>query len=158
MIQELFVLNVSQECFVLAIQLCLTLWGLQSARLLCPWNFPGKNTGVGCISLLQGILLTQGSNPVSCIAGRFFIICATRETRKHIKNTTEPHPNPLTQAAGAQESESPLILRWILAAHSSFQTIHLEFPWLFISLLVSLLLECVIATLNNSFQHSPNVF
>ena len=31
--------------------------------LLCPWNFPGKNTGVGCHSLLQGIFLTQGLNP-----------------------------------------------------------------------------------------------
>ena len=70
----------------------------------------------------------------------------------------EPHPNPLTQAAGAQESESPLIPRWALAARSSFQTLHLEFPWLLVFLLVSLLLECVIATLNNSFQHSPNVF
>ena len=27
------------------------------------WNFPGKNTGVGCYFLLQGIFLTQGSNP-----------------------------------------------------------------------------------------------
>ena len=32
-------------------------------QLLCPWNFPGKNTGVGCYSLLQGIFLTQESNP-----------------------------------------------------------------------------------------------
>ena len=31
--------------------------------LLCPWNSPGKNTGVDCHSLLQGIFLTQGSNP-----------------------------------------------------------------------------------------------
>ena len=37
--------------------------GLQPPRLHCPWNFPGKNTGVGCHFLLQGILLTQGSNP-----------------------------------------------------------------------------------------------
>ena len=29
----------------------------------CPWDFPGKNTGVGCHFLLQGIFLTQGSNP-----------------------------------------------------------------------------------------------
>ena len=27
--------------------------------LLCPWNFPGKNTGVGCHFLLQGIFLMQ---------------------------------------------------------------------------------------------------
>ena len=33
------------------------------ARLLCPWDFPGKNTGVGCHTFLQGIFLTQGSNP-----------------------------------------------------------------------------------------------
>ena len=36
--------------------------GLLSTRLLCPWDFPGKSTGVGCHFLLQGIFLTQGSN------------------------------------------------------------------------------------------------
>ena len=36
---------------------------LTPTRLLCPWDFPGKNTGVGCLFLLQGIFLTQGSNP-----------------------------------------------------------------------------------------------
>ena len=42
-----------------------SLWhhGLQPARLLCPWNSPGRNTGVGSHSLLQGIFPTQGSNP-----------------------------------------------------------------------------------------------
>ena len=41
-----------------------SLWphGLQPARVFCPWNFPGKNTGMGCHFLLQGIFLTQGSN------------------------------------------------------------------------------------------------
>ena len=37
--------------------------GLQPKRLLFPWNFLGKNTGVGCHLLLQGIFPTQGSNP-----------------------------------------------------------------------------------------------
>ena len=32
-------------------------------RLLRPWDFPGKNTGVGCHFLLQRIFPTQGSNP-----------------------------------------------------------------------------------------------
>ena len=36
--------------------------GLLPARLLCPWHFPGKNTGVGCHFPLHGIILTQGSN------------------------------------------------------------------------------------------------
>ena len=34
----------------------------QPARLLCPWNLPGKNIGVGSHSLLQGIFLTRGLN------------------------------------------------------------------------------------------------
>ena len=36
--------------------------GVQPSRLLCPWDSPGKNTGVGCHFLLQGIFSTQGSN------------------------------------------------------------------------------------------------
>ena len=41
----------------------LWLYGLQPARLLCPWNFPGKNTRAGCHFLLQGIFPTKGLNP-----------------------------------------------------------------------------------------------
>ena len=37
--------------------------GLNAARLLCPRNSPGKNTGVGCHCLLQGIIPTQELNP-----------------------------------------------------------------------------------------------
>ena len=36
---------------------------LQPGRLLCPWDSPGKNTGVGCHALLQDVFPTQGSNP-----------------------------------------------------------------------------------------------
>ena len=45
---------------------CLTLPSpheLYPNRLLCPWDFPGRNTGVGCCFLLQGNFSTQGSNP-----------------------------------------------------------------------------------------------
>jgi len=49
---------------VLAAQLCPTLCdSLELSSLLCPWNSPGKNTGVGSHSLFQGIFPTQGSNP-----------------------------------------------------------------------------------------------
>ena len=41
---------------------CLRPQGLQPIRPLCPWDSPGKNTGVGCHFLLQGIFSTQGSN------------------------------------------------------------------------------------------------
>ena len=39
--------------------------GLQPARFLCPWNFPGKNTGMGCHFLLQGNLLNWGTELTS---------------------------------------------------------------------------------------------
>ena len=36
--------------------------GLYPTRFLCPWDFPGKSTRVGCHFLLQGIFSTQGFN------------------------------------------------------------------------------------------------
>ena len=36
--------------------------GLKPTRLLCPLDFPSKNTGVDCHFFLQGLFLTQGSN------------------------------------------------------------------------------------------------
>ena len=54
---------------------------LWPARLLCPWDSPGKNTGVSCQVLLLGIFPTRGSKPESpALAGGFF--------------TTEPTEKP----------------------------------------------------------------
>ena len=53
---------------------CANAWTVAHQAPL-PWDFPSKNTGVGCHFLLQGIFLTQGLNPclrVCSIAGRFF--------------------------------------------------------------------------------------
>ena len=49
------------SCFS-CVWLFATLWTVAS-RLLCPWNSLGKNIGVGCHALLQGIFPTQGLNP-----------------------------------------------------------------------------------------------
>ena len=54
--------------------------GLKPSGLLCPWNSPGKNTGGGYHSLLQGIFKTRNWTWVSLIAGRLFTIWATRES------------------------------------------------------------------------------
>ena len=48
---------VSQSCPTLQLH------GLWLTRILCPWDFPGKNTGVGCHFLFQRLFLTQGSIP-----------------------------------------------------------------------------------------------
>ena len=48
------------------VQSCLTLRNPRdhiAHQALCPWDSPGKNTGVGCHALLQRIFLTQGLNP-----------------------------------------------------------------------------------------------
>ena len=56
--------------------------------LLCLWDSPGKNTGVGCHTLLQGIFLTQGTEPTSleppALAGGFFTTNAAWEAHRFI--------------------------------------------------------------------------
>ena len=54
---DLFLVLLSNRCHVWLF------YGLSPARLPSPWDFPGKNTGVGCHFFLQGIFLTQESNP-----------------------------------------------------------------------------------------------
>ena len=44
------------------VQLSVTPWTVACQVPLSSWNFPGKNAGVSCLFLLQGIFLTQGSN------------------------------------------------------------------------------------------------
>ena len=65
--QEKLEINLFCGCCLVS-KLCLTfffyhqMYRLWPARLLCPWDFPGKNTGVGCHFLLQGVFLTQELN------------------------------------------------------------------------------------------------
>ena len=49
----------------------------------CPWSSPGKNTGVGSHSLLQGIFLTQGMNPG---------LLHCRQTLYHLSHQASPRP------------------------------------------------------------------
>ena len=44
-------------------RLFVTPWIVGCTKLLRPWDFQGKSTGVGCHFLLQGIFPTQGPNP-----------------------------------------------------------------------------------------------
>ena len=62
--------------------------GPQPARLLCLWDSPGKDTGVGCHALLQGIFPTQGSNQhllLLLLLSHFSHVrlCVTPQTRAH---------------------------------------------------------------------------
>ena len=65
-----------------SLQSCLTLqcYGLYPASLLGSWDSPGKNTGVGCHALLQGIFLIQGLNHIS------YVSCISRQALYHYQS------------------------------------------------------------------------
>ena len=50
--------------------------------LLCPWDFPGKSTGVGCHFLLRGSSQPKDRSWVSCVVGRCLTVLTTREVDK----------------------------------------------------------------------------
>ena len=79
--------DIMEYCCCLVTKSCLTLlWPdppeLYLTRLLCPWESPGKNTGVGCHFLHQGIFSTQGSNSCLLLGRQILYHCATWEVMK----------------------------------------------------------------------------
>ena len=84
-----------------------TLWphGLYPTRLLCPWDSPGKKTGVGCLFSSPGYLAHSGIESMSpALAGRFFIGWATREA------LFIPSPcNKFNQVIHRQENEDRMV-------------------------------------------------
>ena len=74
---KVLILSAKCECILIFHWL---LWhcGLQPAKLLCPWDFPDKNTGVA-ISFSRESSWPRNQTQVSSIAGRFFTNWATQE-------------------------------------------------------------------------------
>ena len=82
-------LSKSFSCFKSSVQSCSVtsvvssiLWthGLWPTRLLYPWDFPGRNSGVDCHVLLQGIFLSQGLNAFFLHCRQILYGWVTRET------------------------------------------------------------------------------
>ena len=68
---------------------CLQPCGLQPARLLPPWDSPGKNTGLGSHFRLQGAFPTQGSPVSPALSGRFTTglwFFSLENTNRYIEN------------------------------------------------------------------------
>ena len=68
---------------------------LQPARLLHPRDSPGRNTGVGCHALLQGIFPTQGSNP-GLLHWRRILYCLRHQGNPSLQlgaSKVCPHPD-----------------------------------------------------------------
>ena len=97
-----------------------------------PWNSPGQNTGVGSPSLLQGIFQTQGLNPVSHTAGRFFTIWASREAQWSNKGeNTERNTNvslDLNQNSLLRTSSDLSLCHWLVGnSRITISTIFFKF-------------------------------
>ena len=75
---------------------------LQPHGLYSPWNSPGQNTGVGSLSLLRGIFLTQRLNPDLPLQADYL--------------PAEPQGKPKNTAAGSQS-----LLKWIFLTQESNQ-------------------------------------
>ena len=69
----------SESCSVVSDSSC-------SHGLYSPWNSPGQNTGVGSLSLLQGIFQPRDRTQISSIAGRFFTSWITRKSNRKLWN------------------------------------------------------------------------
>ena len=99
---------------------------LRRRGLYSPWNSPGQNTGVGSLSLLQGIFPAQ----VSRIAGGFFTSWASGEAQEYWSGS--PIPSPADLSHPGIEPGSPALqvdslpielsgkpLQWILEENAS---------------------------------------
>ena len=82
---------------------------MQFSSFLCPWNPSGKNTGVGCHSLLQGIFPTQELNPGLPHCSQM-LYCLSHQGRPSKKGSTKEC---------RQSHSSPMIvkLKWKSLSH-----------------------------------------
>ena len=139
-----------------------SLWlhGLGLARLFCPWDFPGKNTGAGCHFLLQEIFLTQGSN-LGLLRCRQTLYHESRQgssnlahylTKKHFR-----HVLSLDSGSGNQTLQKPLL--WTSATHKWEPAIffHLIEVLCFIYLSWSSFSPCLFYSNDLSYQ-SPSLY
>ena len=122
-----------------------SLWprGPWPVKLLCPWDSPSKNAGVGCHALLQGIFLTQGLNP--CLTHCCQSLSCLRHQESPLLYTLSHIPVSVSTCM-LQRGDSGLFFRlpmfstsdqtlstvclnscWVLAQHASFP---FHSPWM----------------------------
>ena len=101
------------------LQSCLTLCNPMGHH--CLWNSSGKNTGIGCHALFQGIFLNPGIKPASltspALAGRFFTTGTLWEALLAIIMTqaqplTWPLPSWSLVSPSLHEGENQMISKW----------------------------------------------
>ena len=89
--KNLLFLNVIKMKSLSRVRLFATPWPVQAPS----WNFPGKDTVVGCHFLLQGIFLTQGSTGASCTADSLPSAAAAAKSLQSCPTLCDPiHGSP----------------------------------------------------------------
>ena len=91
--------------------------GLQPTRLFCPWDFPGKSTGVGCHCLLRP---TPGVHPNSCLLSQW---C---HPTSHVLSSHSP---PAFNLAHHQD-----LFKWVSSLYQVAKVLefqHQSFQWIF---------------------------
>ena len=75
-------------------------------QVLCPWDSPGKNTGVGCHALLQRIFLTQDRTCISNVSwvGRQVLYPLGRGHQRFFKRTLDKIPGARMSLFGHLET------------------------------------------------------
>ena len=100
------------------VRLFVTPWTV-ARRLLCPWDSPGKNTGVGCHAVLLGIFPTQRLN--SRIAGGFSTTGPPGKpyTPPSWASLTSPGPHPSRSSESTEPSSLcyPAAFHWLSVLH-----------------------------------------
>ena len=89
-------------------------WGLHCmwpVRLLDPWDSPGKNTGVGCHSLLQGSSWPRAQTQFSCIADKFITVWATINTSRWLDDFTGSMDMSLSKLQEIVKDEKSVVLQ-----------------------------------------------
>ena len=97
-----------------------------ATRLLCPWDFPGKNTGVDCHSLLQGIFLTQGSN--------LHLLCLLhcRQILLPTELSGSPHFSYISEKYTGREALSHMVERQALGSVAQYNLLDYGRLWMMV--------------------------
>ena len=104
---------------------------LRPSGLYSPWSSPGQNTGVGSVSLLQGIFSTQDRSQVTRTAGGFFTNWATREAVSPLKQRTKWKAQSLhaETTPGELWGTEGQTLKWVLMAPERQRLLPLSLPF-----------------------------
>ena len=108
-------ISILQKGCCLVAKLCLTLlWphGLWPTRLFCPWDFPGKNTGVGC-HIMRRSFQPRDQTHIFCTGRKILYRWATREAPSKGRKCKRKGKKKLSQMKEREETWQLHVISWV---------------------------------------------